>query len=62
MKECLECGFTGSNGSFNEGCPECGNWDSWRIKDKSEYDCPNCDTRLVKDWVYCPECGYKKSQ
>jgi len=32
MKECLECGFLGSNSSFREGCPMCGNWDSWKIK------------------------------
>lgn len=44
-KECLECGFTGDIGSFKEGCPECGNWDSWRIKSIGEHDCPHCDTR-----------------
>ena len=59
-KECLECGFTGNISSFTEGCPMCGNWDSWMIKDAGEYDCPHCDTRLIRDWTYCPECGYRK--
>ena len=59
MKECLECGFYGSDSSFREGCPTCGNWDGWKIKDKGEHDCPRCDTRIVRDFVYCPECGQK---
>jgi len=34
MKECLECGYEGNNINFSKGCPMCGNWDSWKIKDK----------------------------
>ena len=22
-----------------------------------EYHCSNCDTEVVQDWVFCPECG-----
>ncbi len=53
MKECLECGYEGSNPNFNTGCPMCGNWDSWRIKDKgilqgSEEDFEN--ERKLNNW------------
>jgi len=43
MKECLECGFFGSDSSFKEGCPICGNWDGWKIQDApSEKEEGNC--------------------
>ncbi len=53
MKDCLECGSEGGNISFGSGCPMCGNWDSWKIKDKGmlqgsdeEFE----ENRRANDW------------
>ncbi len=41
MIECLECGYTGNASEFKEGCPKCGNWDSWRTKDAPQQEAKN---------------------
>ena len=53
MKECLECGYEGGDLGFKKGCPMCGNWDSWKIKDKGilqgsdeEFE----EERRINDW------------
>ena len=32
MIHCQECGYIGNEYEFKNGCPECGNWDSWTLK------------------------------
>ena len=53
MKECLECGYTGSSRGFEKGCSMCGNWDSFNtenlgIEQGSEEDFEN--QRRLNDW------------